>query len=289
MRCYVWLAVAEEASVTRAALRLYMTPPTVSGHVKALEDELGVTLFERTSRGMTLTAKGDLLREKAAKILAATQDLVNHATELQAHLIGQLNFGLNATPSFLRVGSLLKELHQTCPGIDLKLETAVTGKIIDALQNHSLAAGYIFDSPPPTAQIATHFLQKVELQIIGPAAWQNKLSTSTWQTLAGLPWITSDYYCPFQSITDAIFQAQGIEIKQNVRVNDENTKLSLVKEEVGMALLVSDECRSSAERGDIVIWETDPIFCDLNFAYLNKRASEPLISALISIVQSIWH
>ncbi len=55
-----FVAVAEESSVTQAALRLYMTPPTVSGHVKALEDELGVALFERTARGMTLPTSATL-------------------------------------------------------------------------------------------------------------------------------------------------------------------------------------------------------------------------------------
>ena len=283
-----FVAVSEESSVTKAALRLYMTPPTISGHIKALEDELGVTLFERTSRGMSLTAKGELLREKAANILTAAQEMVNHATELQAHLIGQVSIGVNATPQFLRMGSLLKELHQTCPGIDPKLETAVTGKIIEKLHNHSLDAGYIFGNPP-TSQLASYFLQKVELQIAAPIAWRDKLLHSSWQTLAELPWITSDYYCPFQTITDALFSEQGLEIKQNVRVNDESTKLNLVKEEVGMALLVGDESRLAVERGEIVFWETNPIYCDLNFVYLNTRKYEPLISALISIVESVWH
>jgi DNA-binding transcriptional LysR family regulator len=283
-----FVAVAEESSVTKAALRLYMTPPTVSGHIKALEDELGVTLFERTARGMVLTPKGDLLHGKAAKILSAAQELVNHATELQAHLIGQLHFGLNATPSFLRVGSLLKALQQACPGIELKLETAVTGKIIESLQNRSLDAGYIFGDSP-TAQIATHFLQKVELQIAIPIAWRDKLLDNSWQSLAELPWITSDYYCPFQTITDALFQEQGLEIKQNVWANDENTKLNLLKEGVGLALLVAEECRPLVECGDIVVWDTNPIYCDLNFAYLDRRKDEPLLSALINIMKPVWH
>lgn len=282
-----FVAVAEESSVTKAALRLYMTPPTVSGHIKVLEDELGVTLFERTARGMALTPKGELLHGKAAKILSAAQELVNHATELQAHLIGQLHFGLNATPAFLRVGSLLKALQQTCPGIELKLETAVTGKIIESLQNHSLDAGYIFGNSP-TAQIATHFLQKVELQIAAPIAWRDKLLNNAWQSLAELPWITSDYYCPFQTITDDLFQKHGLEIKQNVWANDENTKLNLLKEGVGLALLVSNECRSLVEHGEIVVWETSPIYCDLNFAYLDRRKLEPLLSALIDVMKPVW-
>ena len=83
-----FIAVAKEENLTRAARRLFMTPPAVSAHIKALEQELQVTLFERTSRGMQLTEKGKILREKAENTLASAQDLVNYATDLNDHLLG---------------------------------------------------------------------------------------------------------------------------------------------------------------------------------------------------------
>lgn len=60
-----FIIVAEEGSITGAARRLYTTPSTVSMHIRALEDELGVELFTRSNQGVTITAKGQQLREKA--------------------------------------------------------------------------------------------------------------------------------------------------------------------------------------------------------------------------------
>ncbi len=67
----IFVTVAAEKNLTRGAQRLYMTPPTVSAHIKALEDELGVTLFVSTAKGMQLTDNGRLLYAKAEHTLQA--------------------------------------------------------------------------------------------------------------------------------------------------------------------------------------------------------------------------
>ncbi|MEM6928746.1 MAG: LysR family transcriptional regulator [Myxococcota bacterium] len=65
------LAVADEGTVVQAARRLCLTQPPVSRRLLALEDELGVALFERTSRGMVPTAEGAVLIDHARAILSA--------------------------------------------------------------------------------------------------------------------------------------------------------------------------------------------------------------------------
>ena len=69
-----FLTVADEGHLTRAAEKLFTSQPAVSTQVRALEDELGVKLFERSSRGMTLTAAGFALQEQARKIVNAARD-----------------------------------------------------------------------------------------------------------------------------------------------------------------------------------------------------------------------
>src|ERR1041385_1486809 len=91
-----FVIVAEEKNVTRAAKRLFMTPPAVSAHIKALEEELNVTLFVRTPQGMQITEKGALLKAKAEQTLRSAQDMVNHATQMQDYLMGRLAFGLRS-------------------------------------------------------------------------------------------------------------------------------------------------------------------------------------------------
>ena len=75
-------AVAELAHLTRAAEKLHISQPAVSAQIKALEDELGVILFERTPQGMLLTAAGRKLLPEAEKVVAAAQ-AVWHGTMIR--------------------------------------------------------------------------------------------------------------------------------------------------------------------------------------------------------------
>ncbi|TXD86455.1 LysR family transcriptional regulator, partial [Mitsuaria sp. TWR114] len=70
-----FLAVVAERNLTRAAEKVFTSVPAVSAQIKALEEELGVQLFERSSRGMTLTAAGEKLAEEARRTLDAAQRL----------------------------------------------------------------------------------------------------------------------------------------------------------------------------------------------------------------------
>ena len=64
-----FVAVAAEGNLTRAADRVFTSPPAVSAQLKALEDELGVRLFDRNSRGMSLTSAGEQLLHEAQRDL----------------------------------------------------------------------------------------------------------------------------------------------------------------------------------------------------------------------------
>ena len=128
-----FITVSAESSVTKAAHRLHMTPSTISGHIKTLEEELGITLFERTARGMKLTEHGRLLHAKAAETLHAAQALLNQAHQLQTELTGELTIGLNASSTLLRMGQISAELQRIAPNLTVHMVSSATGKIIDAV------------------------------------------------------------------------------------------------------------------------------------------------------------
>ena len=283
----IFVVVAEQRNLTKGAQRLYMTPPTVSAHLKTLEDELGVELFVRTPKGMVLTEKGKLLKVKAEATLQAAQALVDHATDLQSQVMGRLRCGLNASPSFLRLAPLVQHLQATCPGIDLEFIGSSSGRIIEGLQHGSLDVGYIFGASPCTS-IATHYLGTGEVVIAAPSQWADRLATAAWTDLTQLPWIGTDGYCPFESLTANLFQQRGLAYRHVVHSHDEPTKAELVAAGVGLAMLERSEAEEARQMGRLTIWETEPLSCELHFAYVAKRQDDPLIKAVRTAVLHVW-
>src|SRR5258706_13212845 len=77
-----FVTVAKFAHLTRAAEALHLSQPAISGHIKVLEEQLGVSLFDRTSSGMTLTPSGKQLLTDAEHIIEAVQQMQHSAQEL---------------------------------------------------------------------------------------------------------------------------------------------------------------------------------------------------------------
>lgn len=96
---HYFVAVAEEGHVGRAAQRLYVAQPAVSRQIRALEDEIGTPLFERTPRGMTLLAPGRVFLERARAILKAVEDAANAARAEGALLASDSNRAVGARRS----------------------------------------------------------------------------------------------------------------------------------------------------------------------------------------------
>ena len=88
-----FVTIAKVGQLTRAAEKLHISQPALSAQLKALEDELELTLFERTSNGMELTAAGKQMLEEAKKILSAAQGLYNEARALKGEVAGKASIG----------------------------------------------------------------------------------------------------------------------------------------------------------------------------------------------------
>lgn len=282
-----FIIVSEEKNVTKAAERLFMTPPSVSGHIKALEDELKIQLFVRKPQGMELTEHGEVLRIKAEKILNATREMINLSKLLQTSLVGTNRIGINATTKYQRVAKLIGRMQETYPDVELTFVSSSTYKIIQALKNHSLDAGYVF-GPVDEIALTGHHLTNTELVVAAPLAWQEKLVNAKWKDVALLPWISSTMYCPFQVAAEKIFKKKKLFFQKAVTTDDEATKSELVQMGVGLCLLEKSEAEQAAAEAKLVIWQSEPILCKLSWAYLKNRKDDPLINALTNEVLKVW-
>jgi DNA-binding transcriptional LysR family regulator len=282
-----FVAVAYAQSVTHAAERLYTTPPSVSAHIKALEQELKVALFVRTPRGMVLTPAGELLRRRAEQVLRAADAVLVEAATLQVQLAAELSIGLNAAPSLLKVPQLINSAQRDHPGLRLRLVTGVSGRIRDQLRRAELDAGFFF-GPLPHPGLSVLCLSEVALVVAAPSAWEPHLESGRWEDIARLPWIASTVDCPFEAISDALFAGYGHTPRKVVMADDALTKVDLIRAGVGAAVLEQSEAQEAAQGGGILLWTPAQLSATLYFAWPSTRAEEPALCALCELVAQVW-
>ncbi|MCB1647735.1 MAG: LysR family transcriptional regulator, partial [Pseudomonadales bacterium] len=116
-----FLAAAEEGSLSAAARALGLSQPTLSRQVSALEEELGVTLFERTGRQLTLTESGLALLNYAKSMGDAAVSLSNAATGQDDRLEGTVCISTTELVAAHIMPDILRSLHAAAPGITLEL------------------------------------------------------------------------------------------------------------------------------------------------------------------------
>ena len=135
-----FVAIAEERSFTRAAERLWIAQPGLSTQIRRLEDELGVQLFERHTRGVDLTDAGELFLERARVTIAAAEAARATGHDLRAGLVGRIRLGLAAGTAWQRAPDLLAGFERDRPDIELTVVESYGGTLLRDLRDSRLDA-----------------------------------------------------------------------------------------------------------------------------------------------------
>ena len=134
LRLLRFLAVAEEAHLTKAAERLGIRQPPLSQQIRALEQELGVTLFNRLPRGMELTESGRALLADARNIIALVDQAVDGVRQVSRGEAGRLTVGFTGSAAFHPfVPSVIRRFRDAAPNVRLVLEESSTGELTEAV------------------------------------------------------------------------------------------------------------------------------------------------------------
>ena len=139
-----FLAVAEEAHLTKAAERLGIRQPPLSQQIRALEQELGVTLFNRLPRGMELTESGRALLADARNIIALVDQAVDGVRQVSRGEAGRLTVGFTGSAAFHPfVPSVIRRFRDAAPNVRLVLEESSTGELTEAVAEGRVDAAFI--------------------------------------------------------------------------------------------------------------------------------------------------
>lgn len=135
--------LAEELHFGRAAARLAITQPPLSSAIKALEEDLGVRLFERNSRHVELTPAGSAFLSEARVLIERVAHAGETARAVAGGLRGRLDIGFTGSMAYRDVPRVVNRFQERMPGIEVTLREMSTTDQLDALLHGQLHAGFI--------------------------------------------------------------------------------------------------------------------------------------------------
>lgn len=163
------VTVAEVGSVTRAAELLHLVQPAVTRQIRALEQELGVDLFERTGQGMRPTEAGTVMVDRARRALGELERARAEVQPAPGEVTGIVTVGLLESTADLLAEPLVTALARDHPGVELRLMTAYSGHLQQWLDDGDLDLTLLYDLDS-TPSLNARPLVRERLWAVAPVA-----------------------------------------------------------------------------------------------------------------------
>ncbi|MCD8366641.1 MAG: LysR family transcriptional regulator [Clostridiales bacterium] len=140
-----FLTVAREGGISRASERLHITQPTLSRQLAALEDEVGVKLFERGARKITLTEEGMLLRRRAEEILSLVDRTQKELVSQENLIEGKIVIGCGELSAVSLLPDMIAAFHETYPLVTYDIFTANADVVKDQMEKGIVDIGVLLE------------------------------------------------------------------------------------------------------------------------------------------------
>jgi DNA-binding transcriptional LysR family regulator len=232
--------VASELNFTRAAERLTIAQSAVSAGVRSLEGELGVELFDRSRRQITLTSTGELLLPKVREALDAVNEVRDAAQKTTHAVTGSIVIGLMTSVTLVDVPRLLGLFRTGHPGVSVRLRAARRGSagLIDELATGELDLAFLaLSGPVPTALTAAPIASSPMVLVVPIGHRLASVPTIGLGDLGAEEFIDLPPGYASRQIVDDAFTAAGIERRVMIEVSDIGTAAEYVANGLGVALL----------------------------------------------------
>ncbi|SEI28606.1 transcriptional regulator, LysR family, partial [Paraburkholderia hospita] len=234
-----FVAAAEEGNVGAAARRLHISQPPVTRQIHALEQHLGVLLFERSARGVQLTPAGAAFLEDARRMLELGRTSVDRSRAASRGEIGQLDIGYLGTAIYQTVPALLHAFTQAVPGATLSLALMPKVRQIEALRAGTIHLG-VGRFYPQEPGITVEHLHYERLYIAAGSSIARQLRqdpTLLRLKSESLVLFPKEGRPSFADEVIALMRRAGVEPRVTAIVEDVNAALGLVAAGAGVTLV----------------------------------------------------
>ncbi len=274
-------AVARHGSMNRAATELHMVQSNVTARIRVLEDEIGTALFERSNRGVVLTAAGQRLLPYAARLAALLREASDAARD-DGTPRGSLRIGSLETTAALRLPPVLAAYTQAYPKVGLAVTTGTSAGLIEDVLEHRLDGAFVA-GPVHHADLAEEAVFREELMLVTAPSWR----LDDLDRQHALKIIVFRRGCSYRQRLEDLLARRGIQTAQPLEFGSLEAIIGCVAAGVGVTLLpkavVAPYCRAR----QVIAHELPPEQARVDTVFVRRRETYPTsaLTAFLTIAR----
>jgi DNA-binding transcriptional LysR family regulator len=284
------VALSEECHFTRAAAREHVAQPALSQQIRRLEEELGVTLVERTTRQVTITHAGRLLVARARRILGEIDAAAAELAALKGMESGRVNVGTMHTMGPIDVSLPLAIFHERHPGIELTVREHSSEELAEMLRDDTLDLAFL----SVTERVESHGLglhQLVSEELVAVLPRDHRFARRRELRMADLEdeeFISYREGARLRELLVAAGRHAGFQPRIKLESNESGRIRRLVARGMGVAILPrSDAVSPGADVAGVAL--VDPMLSrDITLAWRHDRRHPPAVGEFLALARSTF-
>ena len=258
----VFYTVAKCGSLTKAAEELYISQPAVSQSIKQLESQLGVRLFNRTHRGMELSAQGGkMIFPEVERALALLNAAENRVTEMQTAATGVIRIGASDTIFEYFLADKIVDFHEKFPAVKIELMADFTPDTIEKLKANRCDVAFVnlpieVDSE---LTLSGNCMRLNDIFIVGEK--YKDLANDGTVSLSKLkeyPLIMMDKHTVARRSLGNFLGAHGVELQPSIEVGSWDLMKRLVLRGMGVGIIPREYAKGHLDAEELFEVKTDP-------------------------------
>lgn len=256
----VFYTVAKCGSLTKAAQELYISQPAVSQSIKQLESQLGVTLFNRTRKGIELTAAGGkLIYKKVEDALKLLEDAENGISELKTTATGTIRIGATDSIFSYLIADKIAEFNKKYPAVKFGLISSTSPDTLNKLKSGGCDVAFV---NLPASDPEVKFLDTVshlnDIFVVGKKYKNLADEVIPLHRLQEFPLLMIEENTIARRALSAFLNTCGTELHPDTEVSNWDLMLKLVSRGMGVGCVPREYCTKELASGELFELKTTP-------------------------------
>ena len=274
-RLKVFRAVAEHLSFRKAAEHLFLTQPAITLQIKALEEDLGARLFDRSGGRISLTQQGSVLLGYANKIAGLVSDAEQELGGPDGTVSGDLSIGVSTTIAQYVLPRLVGAFLDENPRVQFSLHSGNTGEIVKALLAEQVSVGLI-EGPARDRGVRVKPFMEDELVLIASQQFEPDRLTPT--QLQASCFLVREEGSGSRQVVETALEKSGLKLKSFKRVmalDSTEAIKSAVESGLGLAFVSRWAISKELELGTLKVGGVDDVKITRQFSLVSRTGPEP--------------